>query len=460
MNHFFLACLMFFAILSCGKNEAKSNEENINNVKKSQDLGIVMIFKVDKNSTINSSNIKCSELYSFNEIKYDFDKIKKNDTVVLKGFKNKVCVKYTNDKINPSYYLFNKGDTIFFNIQNNIPIITLKNRKILQHDYTFWSLLKDKEPIGNIKTSTYIDSHKKFTEKALIKNDSLYNLKLMNVEQYNLIKNHLYFNHVNIIKNQFDFNSINPNDLRKDEYLCLGAYKYFIENYVIYKLKLKVDKNDPFNYDFIKCFDYVYVSYDFSYKVKEFFLYRMLLSINSRESKETSQIYFERFKEFSKDETLIKQLEKDYLYSNVKNENKEIILIDKSKSEFDFKTLINKYKGKVIYVDFWASWCTPCRAEMPASKKLSEKYKNIKFIYISIDKNFDSWLKAFTKDGIIVQNNYLALNYSEATFFNKIQLKTIPRYLIFNKEGQLINSNAPTPNSDEIHKELDKYLAE
>lgn len=97
---------------------------------------------------------------------------------------------------------------------------------------------------------------------------------------------------------------------------------------------------------------------------------------------------------------------------------------------------------------------------MPASKKLSEKYKNIKFIYISIDKNFDSWLKAFTKDGIIVQNNYLALNYSEATFFNKIQLKTIPRYLIFNKEGQLINSNAPTPNSDEIHKELDKYLAE
>lgn len=458
MNYFFLVCFSFLGILSYSNDKVKNNRDSSNKIYQNQDLGIVIIFNVDKNSTINSSSIKCSELYSFNEIKYNFDKLKKSDTVVLNGIKNKVCVKYVNDKINSAYYLFNKGDTIIFNIENNIPVINVKNRKILQHDYILWSLLKEKEPIGNIKSNNYLDLHKKYTEKAKSKNDSLFNLRLMNVEQYNLNKNHLYFNHANIIRSQFDFNSVLINDLRKDEYLCLGSYKFFIENYVINKLKLTVDKNDPYTYDFSKCFDYVYSNNDFSYKVKEFFLYRMLLSINSKNSKEVSLNFFKKFKVFCKDEDLINQLERNYFYSN-SNNNKTVSLIDKSKSKNDFEILINKFKGKVIYVDFWASWCAPCRAEMPASKKLSEKYKNIEFIYISIDKNFDTWSRAFSKEGL-VDNNYLALNYPDALFFNDIQLETIPRYLIYNKKGQLINSNAPNPNSDEIHRELDKYLEE
>lgn len=67
------------------------------------------------------------------------------------------------------------------------------------------------------------------------------------------------------------------------------------------------------------------------------------------------------------------------------------------------KVNLDSYKGKVLVVDFWASWCGPCRAEIPKLKKIYEDYKdneNVEFLSISIDGDNAAWLKALDKEAM------------------------------------------------------------
>lgn len=143
-----------------------------------------------------------------------------------------------------------------------------------------------------------------------------------------------------------------------------------------------------------------------------------------------------------------------------KNKNSSM-LIDGTNKLVDFDLLVKNTKGKIIYIDFWASWCIPCREEMVASKQLREIYANkpITFFYISIDDNIKKWRYAFQKEGLQgFQDNYLILDFQSSILKKIYKINTIPRYIILNNEGKLLISNASRPSEVSTKKLIDQLL--
>lgn len=115
--------------------------------------------------------------------------------------------------------------------------------------------------------------------------------------------------------------------------------------------------------------------------------------------------------------------------------------------------IFKKYKGKVIYVDFWASWCVPCRAEMPNAAILKEKLngKDIVFLYFGYNDKEKAWLKARQQLGI--QGEHYLLNDKMIKEADELfVINGIPHYAILDKDGKIVNKSAGRPR--DAYKEL------
>jgi len=126
----------------------------------------------------------------------------------------------------------------------------------------------------------------------------------------------------------------------------------------------------------------------------------------------------------------------------------------------DLTQMLGRYRGKLLLLDFWASWCKPCRAEMPAAAALREKYdgKPVVFLYVSIDGNVQDWMKAAGQEKLNRDDSYLFLNSDDAPFVKQYGLHSIPRYMLIDKNGRIIMADAPRPSDPDLFNLIERYL--
>jgi thiol-disulfide isomerase/thioredoxin len=125
-----------------------------------------------------------------------------------------------------------------------------------------------------------------------------------------------------------------------------------------------------------------------------------------------------------------------------------------------FNAILEKHKGKVLFIDCWATWCSPCRGEMPYSKKLIEKFagQNIEFIFLCIDSEYDKWKASL--DEFQIGGTHYFLNPSESSALKKIlNISGIPHYIVINKEGIIAKEGFEIrPSNPNVEEEIKKLL--
>jgi thiol-disulfide isomerase/thioredoxin len=120
------------------------------------------------------------------------------------------------------------------------------------------------------------------------------------------------------------------------------------------------------------------------------------------------------------------------------------------------KVSLSSLKGKLIYIDLWATWCGPCLAEMPSLEELKKKYENnagIAIVSLSVDDSDPVWLKNLEKrkpGGI-----QWRIDRAELADY---QVQTIPRYIIIDKNFKVADFNAGKPSEKALQDKLDRML--
>lgn len=121
---------------------------------------------------------------------------------------------------------------------------------------------------------------------------------------------------------------------------------------------------------------------------------------------------------------------------------------------------LSDYKGKIVVVDVWATWCAPCKKEMPYLKKIEEELHGQDVVFMAIcvgaaiEKNI--WKKMIEKEkpaGI-----QLFAGSWTTGFADDYKIRAVPRFMIFDKEGKIVSLNAPPPSTSGLKQMIEREL--
>lgn len=113
---------------------------------------------------------------------------------------------------------------------------------------------------------------------------------------------------------------------------------------------------------------------------------------------------------------------------------------------FNEETL-EKYKGKVVYLDFYSSWCIPCRKEIPYARKLANHFENeaVVFVYLCCSSKKNNWRKIVEKYNL--KGHHYYINDDEYTTLSTLYgVRGFPTYILIDQKGRVVNKEAPPPS--------------
>ncbi len=134
-------------------------------------------------------------------------------------------------------------------------------------------------------------------------------------------------------------------------------------------------------------------------------------------------------------------------------------IISKLPSGEEFR--LSDLKGNYVLLDFWGSWCGPCRKENPDLVKLYEKYKDVTFtdaegfeiVSVGIERNRERWLRAIQADGLVWKYHISDLNRFDSEAAKTYGVREIPTKYLLDEKGVIIGVNL---SAEEIDRLLEK----
>jgi thiol-disulfide isomerase/thioredoxin len=197
-------------------------------------------------------------------------------------------------------------------------------------------------------------------------------------------------------------------------------------------------------------------------KVANIYIFNLIFLANwglDTSSEEYKDLY-EQYLKVSTDTTYLLFVKENLKSMEAKIQGQDAIdfkIADADGKELQFTNILGN--GKVTYIDFWATWCGPCKREIPFLAKLAEEYegKNIRVVSISIDADKKAWVKKINEDKPKWEQ-YIIPDLENCPGLSGYSINSIPRFMLFDSKGKLFKSTAPRPSDPETKVLIDNLI--
>lgn len=426
----------------------------------------------------------------------------RKDTVVLSSKRDFIEVQHTYMGLDHLSYHFQNGDSVLFTYNGRKPFAEILNRNVSQeevnHDikmreklsnnyfpgilrtHRSFALTKEFDSIpwetkAEIAEQVGIDAALKefFAEGDML--DSLYQNNVISKKAYDFYTTNREMDMANA---QFDtdfgfgINSIDGiNEVLTPEHLLQMNLDSVSTRFYYHKL-LEEKRRDFFTSkvdlirvsngsyrDSRKAYDLIRTSNAISRTEKDLMLVKTIGEIYNNFNLKDRLEYWEKFQEDVTDSVYLNLVKEKYEFGEPVKDEVEITAFNGDK--LTLSEALEEHQGKVVYLDFWASWCAPCIRTIPDAKKLQQEFdgRGIVFMYLSIDEEADKWLAASEEHSLYGKTpGYIVTNKKRSRNLDYLNVRSIPRYMIYDKEGTLVEGDAPRPGTMDVRKLLESYL--
>jgi thiol-disulfide isomerase/thioredoxin len=251
---------------------------------------------------------------------------------------------------------------------------------------------------------------------------------------------------------------LTDHDLFEDSYLRSRSYLGFLNAYIDYlMIENPYEGDEPKTYYQIQ---YDLVKDHLVGKSRDFALSQLLISSLNFEDFESAEAMYIDYTDLAADVGLRDIVKKEYeaiLSLTPGNPAPEFTMTDINGE----KVSMRDFRGQVVYLDFWASWCGPCMREMPHAQELKKKLAtqhDLVFLYISIDTDEEAWRKTVADHDL--QGIHLNVSGTTEGVASQYNIKGVPSFFIIGRDGNIFDNRAPRPSNPAILPSLMSALLE
>ncbi|HYK76629.1 MAG TPA: TlpA disulfide reductase family protein [Daejeonella sp.] len=335
-------------------------------------------------------------------------------------------------EVNDNYYIFDCSD---LQRKNELQLAVTIFKAFLQD-----SLLNNNTPLLLKQTAIKIDSI--FLSYPLTKVSSKFKPLTQLFYRYERLGRKQKYNVTNNIEEPFD------QYWQKDFNHALQSYIITFRSYVLTYIPKFLNKDTLLKH----------LNHRFQNEHKEIALYTSMHMSYYRD-KAWFRTHFDEYSFLSKDKNFSEKLSYLKLSDDVSKNAGEIILINPAKDTTTLKDLFAQLKGKVILIDLWASWCLPCIESLPYTNELAKSFdaKLFQVLYLNLDRELHLF-NTYAAKNLKGKLTYNIVGNFNSSFAKLNKITSIPRYMIIDKQGRIVNASAPPPTDGELKSMIEKYL--